>query len=87
MFHYICFLIRFIHFIVYIVLKLLPDDWEIVLVKKKKKNYIYIYIIWGYKNIIVTLNDYLLSCGGGSSDGGGGDGGDGGCGGCNCCLM
>ena len=33
--------------------------WEIVSVKKKK----IVYIIWGLKNIIFTLDDYLLSCG------------------------
>ena len=53
------------------------DNWEIVLVKKKKN----IYIIWGLKNIIVTLYDYLLSHGGSNGDGDGDDGS------CHCCLL
>ena len=47
----------------------------------------------GLKNHLLTLDDYLLSCGGGDDGtvgGGGSDGGSGsgnGCGGCDCCLL
>ena len=47
----------------------------------------------GLKNHLLTLDDYLLSCGGGDGGivgGGGSDGGSGsgsGCGGCDCCLL
>ena len=46
------------------------DIWEFVLVKKKK---LYKYNL-GLKKLLVTLNDYLLSCGGGNGGGGGGSG-------------
>ena len=43
------------------------------------------------KNHLLTLDDYLLSCGAGGSSGGGGSGGDSGsvsgCGGCDCYLL
>ena len=47
----------------------------------------------GLKNHLLTLDDYLLSYGGGDGGtvgGGGSDGGSGsgsGCGGCDCCLL
>ena len=47
----------------------------------------------GLKNHLLTLDDYLLSCGGndgGTVGGGGSDSGSGsgsGCGGCDCCLL
>ena len=47
----------------------------------------------GLKNHLLTLDDYLLSCGGGDGGtvgGGGSDGGSGsgsGCGGCDGCLL
>ena len=46
---------------------------RIVLVKKKKKC---VSIIWGLKNHLLTLDNYLLSCGGNSGrvSGGGGSG-------------
>ena len=46
------------------------DNWEFVLVKKKKKLYKYNLRL---KKLLVTLNDYLLSCGGGNGGGGGGN--------------
>ena len=48
------------------------------------------------KNQLLTLDDYLLSCGsgdggtvggGGSGSGGGGSGSDSSFGGCDCCLL
>ena len=60
------------NFIISLVVKLL----EIVL--GPKKNYIYIYIKFGIKKIIVTLDDYLQLCNGGTSDCGGGGRGEGG---------
>ena len=54
------------------------DEWEFVLVKKKK---MYKYNL-GLKKLLVTLDNYLLSCGSG-----GGSGGGSGCGGCDCCLL
>ena len=43
----------------------------------------------GLKNHLLTLDDYLLSCGGGDGGtvGGGGGGGNSGCGGCDYCLL
>ena len=47
----------------------------------------------GLKKLLVTLDNYLLSCGGGSGDGGSGGGSDGNsgsgssCDGCDCYLL
>ena len=43
----------------------------------------------GLKNHLLTLDDYLLSCGGGDGGGRVGDGSGCGsnCGGCDCCLL
>ena len=43
----------------------------------------------GLKNHLLTLDDYLLSCGGGNGGtvGGGGSGSGSGCGGYDCCLL
>ena len=53
---------------------------------------LYIYNLGLKQNIIVTIDDYLLSCGSGGSGGGrvsgGGSSGSGsGCNGCDCCLL
>ena len=66
---------------------------------KKKKKKIYKYNL-GLKKLLVTLDDYLLSCGGSgdsrsdssgssgdSSGGGGGSGSGSGCNGCDYCLL
>ena len=59
------------------------DNWEIVLVKNK-----YISIIWGKKNLLLTLDNYLLSCGGSNGRvSGSGSGSGSSCGGCDCCLL
>ena len=44
---------------------------EKIILAKKKKNYKY---NLGLKKLLVTLNDYLISCGGGNGGGGGGSG-------------
>ena len=43
----------------------------------------------GLKNHLLTLDNYLLPCGGGDGGtvGGGGGGGNSGCGGCDYCLL
>ena len=53
----------------------------------KKKN-LYKYNL-GLKKLLNTLDDYLLSCGGGGSDSSGNNGNNSGssCGGCDCCLL